>query len=185
MLFNPELLERVREETKGSFPDGNRPDMKYLEENCPQLNGIWNETLRLASYSSSVCYASQDTHIGDKIIRKGNRVMIPNRQLHFNEQTFGKNVHNFDPERFVNNEGILKNSSWRPFGGGATICPGRFKAKQAVLCYVAMVLQRFDIEVAGPRRFPTMEEGNPVLGIMSNKDGDDILVRLTPRKEVA
>ncbi|KAF4633489.1 hypothetical protein G7Y89_g4633 [Cudoniella acicularis] len=183
ILFDPELVSLIGEETNGAFADGDIPDIKYLEEECPHLNGIWNETIRLSAYSSSVRYIMEDTTIGGKILRKGNRVMIPNRQLHFNASTFGEDAKSFKPTRFFNNEKLLNSKSWKPFGGGTTICPGRFIAKQAVILYVAMILHRFDLEIAGERKFPKMEEGNPVLGIMSAKAGDDLSVKLRPRKK--
>lgn len=182
MLFEPGLFQIVKDETKACFVDG-KPDMKQLDENCPRLNGIWDETIRLSAYSSSVRYITDDTLIGGKILRKGNRVMIPNRQLHFNESVFGDRVKDFVSTRFVNNPGLTRNMSWRPFGGGVTMCPGRFIAKEAVTAFVAMIVQRFDIELAGRQEFPRLEDGNPVLGIMSSKGGDDLLIRLTPREQ--
>ena len=184
MLFEPGLFQIVRDETKACFVDG-KPDMKRLEANCPRLNGIWDETIRLSAYSSSVRYITDDTLIGGKLLRKGNRVMIPNRQLHFNERVFGDRVQDFVSTRFVNNPDLTRNMSWRPFGGGTTMCPGRFIAKEAVTAFVAMIVQRFDIKLAGQQEFPRLEDGNPVLGIMSSKGGDDLLIRLTPRSEVS
>lgn len=62
------------------------------------------------------------------------------------------------------------------------MCPGRFVAKQAVVSFVAMALNRFDMELAEPQSFPVAEEGNPVLGIMANKT--DLKVRLSRRAAV-
>ena len=162
--------------------DGITPSIKYLEEECPRLNGIWDETVRMAAYSSSVRYVAEDTVVGGKILRKGNRVMVPNRQLHFDENVFGDKVREFKSTRFIDNDTIIRTGSWRPFGGGVTMCPGRFIAKQAVVTFIAMMLQRFDIEPASKQNFPRLEEGNPVLGIMSTKDGDDLLIRLTTKQ---
>jgi len=49
---------------------------------------------------------------------------------------------------------------------------------------VAMLLRRFDVEPLESTTFPKFDEGKPVLGIMSNKDGDDPLVRIRERKTV-
>lgn len=185
MIFEPELFHIIREETRPAFQDGDlqSPDIRYLEEKCPRLNGIWDETVRLSAYSSSVRYVTEDTIIGGKILRQGNRVMIPNRQLHFDENVFGKKSRDFNSTRFIDNDGLIRSGSWRPFGGGSTICPGRFIAKQSAITFVTMILQRFDIEPAGEGKFPRLEEGNPVLGIMSTKGGDDLSVRLSSRDE--
>lgn len=181
IIFYPELIDIVRIETDRAFDNDGRVNFHYLNESCPRLSAIWNETIRLTTSSASVRHLSADTIIGGKILRKNNRVMIPYRQLHFNEEVFGKDVHRFDPDRFLKNEALQRSSSWRPFGGGITMCPGRFVAKQAVVTEVAMLLRRFDVELVEPGPFPRFEEGKPVLGIMSNKKGDDPLIRLRKR----
>jgi cytochrome P450 len=183
ILFEEDLVSRLRQETKGAFLNNPRsPDIQYLEEKCPNLNAVWNETLRLSAYSSSVRYIMEDTIVGGKTLRKGNRVMIPNRQLHFNHEIFGEDVDEFKPTRFVNNSKRLQSRSWKPFGGGSTICPGRFIAKQAVISFVTMIIHRFDIDTVGEKKFPEMEDGNPVLGIMSAKANDDLRIKLTRRE---
>lgn len=183
MLLDPKLVDIVRNETKGAFQEGAEdPNVKYLEEKCPHINAIWNETIRLSAYSSSVRYITKDTRIGGKILRKGHRVMLPNRQLHFDKKVFGEDVGQFRHTRFIEEESLLRTASWRPFGGGITLCPGRFIAKQAVIGFIAITLRRFDIEVVGGIKFPRMEDGSPVLGIMSRHAEDDLPVKLTPRK---
>ena len=47
---------------------------------------------------------------------------------------------------------------------------------------VATLLRKFDVELVEDVPFPRFEEGKPVLGIMSNKQGDDPLVRIQERK---
>ena len=51
----------------------------------------------------------------------------------------------------------------------------------SVTTFVATVLRRFDIEMVGNPPFPKGDEGRPVLGIISIKEGQDFNVRLTPR----
>lgn len=171
MIFEPDLLHVIREETTPAFPNGDSqsPDVKYLDEKCPRLNGIWDETVRLSAYSSSVRYITEDTIVGGKILRKGNRVMIPNRQLHFDENVFGDKVREFKPTRFINNDNLIRSGSWRPFGGGSTMCLGRFIAKQAVITLVAMMLQRFHVEPAGKQNFPKTGRGKPGPGYNVNQ----------------
>jgi cytochrome P450 len=187
MIFEPDLLHVIREETTLAFLNGDSqsPDVKYLDEKCPRLNDIWDEIVRLSAYSSSMRYIIEDTIVDDKILRKGNRVMIFNWQLHFDENVFGDKVREFKPTRFINNDNLIRSGSWRPFEGGFTMCLGRFIAKQVVITLVAMMLQRFHVEPADKQNFPRLEEGNPVLGIMSIKDEDDLSIRLTLRQKMA
>lgn len=187
MIFEPDLLHVIREETTLAFLNGDSqsPDVKYLDEKCPRLNDIWDEIVRLSAYSSSMRYIIEDTIVDDKILRKGNRVMIFNWQLHFDENVFGDKVREFKPTRFINNDNLIRSGSWRPFEGGFTMCLGWFIAKQVVITLVAMMLQRFHVEPADKQNFPRLEEGNPVLGIMSIKDEDDLSIRLTLRQKMA
>ena len=126
LVSHPDLMDAVRSEMASAFDSPGCVNFHYLNDSCPQLGAIWNETLRMTASSTSVRYLIADTVIGGKTLRKNNRVMIPSRQLHFNEEVFGRDAHQFDPDRFIRNKALLKGSSWRPFGGGTTICPGRF-----------------------------------------------------------
>ena len=180
MLFDPDLFRIVREETKPAFTGGAFPDAHDLDHKCPRLNGIWYETIRLAAYASSIRTVAEETIIRGTIFRKGNRLMIPNRQLHFDPEVYGGDVDAFRSTRFLENRNLLRSLSWRAFGGGATLCPGRYVAKQAVITFVAMLVQRYEIELTEPQTMPRLEEGYPVLGLMASKDGDDLSVRLRP-----
>lgn len=180
MLFQPELIATVREETQAAFEAGGKINVRFLEEECPRLIGIWNEVIRLTAYSSSVRYIAEDTFIGGKVLRKGNRLMIPNRHLHLDANVFGQAVQYFDSERFVKRRSVLRSLNWRPYGGGATMCPGRYLAKQSVISFVVVLLHSYDIELFGHQKFPRLEDGYPVLGIMSSKERDDLLVRISP-----
>ncbi|KAL8977952.1 MAG: hypothetical protein Q9205_006351 [Flavoplaca limonia] len=178
---NPRLLEHIRHETEPAFDNGVL-SVDYLKNSCPLLDAIWNETLRHSAYSASVRHITEDTIIGGKTLRKGNRLMIPYRQLHFDESVFGEDAHVFEPERFEKNPKLLRSASWRPFGGGITMCPGRHVAKESVAIFIAMVLRRFNIEFVKDQVFPRGAEGTPVLGIMNIEDGEDPLVSITPRQ---
>lgn len=181
MLWQPELLHIVREETRVAFST-DEIDVDHIVNSCPRFKGIWDETIRLTAFSSSVRYITEDTVIGGKILRKGNRVVIPYRQLHFDESVFGKSVSEFQSDRFIKEPGLTRHASWRPFGGGSTQCPGRFVAKQSVMTFVALVLHRFEIEIyPASQGFPLAEEGNPVLGLMDLKEGSDLKIKLTRR----
>ena len=113
-------------------------------------------------------------------LRAGNHLLIPYRKLHFNPAVFGNDAESFNPRRFLDQKGLAGSSSWQPFGGGQTLCPGRFIAQQSILVFVAMLLHRFDLSLAGPQRFPRACHGRPVLGIMPAMD--DVSVLISERK---
>lgn len=124
-------------------------------------------------------------------MRRGNRIMIPYRLLHFDENVYGHDPHNFHPERFAPsvemNGGTKKDPtrgpSWRPFGGGKSLCTGRFIAKNSTLIFIALVLRRFDIKLVGNSTLPKADLGRPVLGISGVTEEEDFLIRLSAREQ--
>ncbi|KAG8420755.1 hypothetical protein J3458_002686 [Metarhizium acridum] len=187
LLHNPELLAAYRRETASAFRGADLADPFMIQDAvaCPEVDAIWHETLRISGWSASVRLVTQDTVIGEKRMRKGNRIMVPHRLLHFDESIFGDATHQFRTDRWRNNKNLPRNPSFRPFGGGKTMCSGRFIARFSVTSFVATLLHRFDVELVGSPRFPRADEGRPVLGTMSIREGDDFNVRLTPKPEFA
>ncbi|OTB13141.1 hypothetical protein K445DRAFT_65159 [Daldinia sp. EC12] len=183
LIYNPPLLAAYRQEIEPAFAGHTLVNPFYIQDaaNCPQVDAIWHETLRLSGWSASVRLVTQDTVIGGKLMRKGNRVLVPHRLLHFGESLFGERPNEFRPERWQRGN-LSRSSSWRPFGGGKTMCSGRFLARFSVTTFVATLLRRFDLEVVGNPPFPQADEGRPVLGTMSIKEGHDFYVRLLPRE---
>ncbi len=178
MLFEPGLLELIRTETTTAFVNGSL-DFHHLEESCPRLQGLWLEMLRLTVSSSSVRYVTEDTTIGGKHLRSGNVLINSCRQLHFNQSIFGKDVSEFDSKRFVDNQRLQDSSSWKPFGGGVSLCPGRRVAQRAVYMFIALVLHRFDIKLAYTQPFPRPEQKTPDLGVFMSTD--DLVLTIAQR----
>lgn len=132
------------------------------------------------------------TPMGNKVLRSGNTILIPFRQLHYNKNAFGNNPGTFSPNRFLK-EKYLKNSwSFKPFGGGVNYCPGRFLAKQEMLYFVALFLHRSDFEFAQgslqgedvlvPQNFPRLDEYTPALGVNGPVKGSNVYITLQERK---
>ena len=181
ILHDSELYTALIEEIQPAFTNGaETPNAQYLLEDCTRLNAAWDETIRMSAFSASVRHVTEDTVIGGKLLRKGNRLMIPYRQLHFDQTVFGAQIESFVSDRFLKDKTLTKGGSWRPFGGGTTQCPGRFAAKQVVISFIAILLKRFHVQVNGRQKFPEGQLGKPVLGIMANKG--DLEVRITPRQ---
>ncbi|KAI1312958.1 putative cytochrome p450 [Xylaria venustula] len=197
-LHAPPLLERIRDETAPAFNSADLVDLDYLWQHCPQLDSIWHETLRLCSNAASVRRVDHDTVVGGKLLRAGHRIMIPYRLLHFDQAVYGFDSRKFRPDRWLatpsttmttkqqSKQGDSKTlalkcgPSWRPFGGGKTLCTGRHAAKRATLMLVAVLLRRFDVQMLGDptAAAPEADLGRPVLGISSVKEGQDFEVKL-------
>ena len=166
------------------------PNVNYLIDHCPRLEAVFLEVLRLKMSSSLMRHITAPTIIGDKILQKGHNVMVPYRQLHFDRDVWGDNVSEFDPDRFLSGKHLSRSLSFRPFGGGQHLCPGRFLARQAVFTFVAVALSRFHISLdtatsqdgKGGQRFPRADESKPALGALAPISGDKVVLRLNPRK---
>ncbi|GAB1315261.1 Abscisic acid 8'-hydroxylase 4 [Madurella fahalii] len=182
---NQHLVDIIRTETAPAMHEDGTVDVAYLinDQTCPRLNSVWDETVRLTAFAASVRFLTHDVELGGKTLRKGNRLMMPQRQLHFNTQAFGETAAQFDPDRFWNDPSLRRNPSLRPFGGGATMCPGRNLAKQTTLAFVTKVVHDFDISLDPPnQKFPEPAEGKPSIGLVDVQEGHDLRVRLCPRK---
>ena len=165
--------------------------MEYLSNDCPCLNAVFDETVRLTNSAASVRNVVSDTVINGKTYRAGSKIIMPYRQLHFNEAVFGRDPESFDHERFLRTKDLSRNPSYKPFGGGTTLCSGRFIARREVLAFVAVLLNRFDVKLAdledgagkAPRQqmFPRFDRTKPGLGIMEPKGGDDFILELRHR----
>ncbi|KAJ9294217.1 hypothetical protein DTO271G3_7079 [Paecilomyces variotii] len=139
-LHNPSYIEPLRKKTAAAFIGDRLVDLGHMHKNCPLLESLWFETMRMAPNVASVRLIIKDTTIiGNKIPRKSNRIMIPYRLLHFDETVYGPNVCPFKPERFAgtNAEKPTRGDSWRPFGGGKTMCSGRHILDLITRCTVA------------------------------------------------
>lgn len=181
MLQTPSLIDVVRQETAPAFRADGTLDLRHLHASVPQLDAMWHEMLRLASFAASVRYVAADTVVGGKRLRRGGRLLIPYRQLHLDEGVFGAPAAAFRPARFLAAPRLAQGSSFRPFGGGHTMCPGRHVAKRAVFLFAATVLRRFDVALESPGQTLEADLTKPVPGLMSPQEGKDLMVILTPR----
>ena len=161
-------------------PDNGVIDMQYLMDKCPHLEAVFNEVLRLNAASTSIRNVIHPTIVNGKLFRAGSKVLMPYRPMHFDEKAFGPRTDQFDPGRFLQNPSLGKSSSFRPWGGGSTFCPGRFLARREICAFVAMTLHRFDLKVVPGQRFPRRDEVTPNLGIMEPLKGDDLLCTVSP-----
>ena len=115
--------------------------------------------------------------------------MIAIRELHNNVDVFGKDVDLFSATRFLDTD-LHKSSYFKPFGGGVTVCKGRYLAKRTTLVHVALLLQKFSFEIV-ERNGTALESGKfppheidqvaPNMGIMAPKKGQEMYVNIAER----
>lgn len=157
--------EFIREEIQPTFRADGFFDSNFVYSSCSKLDSVWRETLRVSATSAITRNVIADTTIGGKVLQESTKLFISARQLHFSSIDFGDDVSTFDPDRFIQNPSLYRSPAFRPFGGGATQCPGRFLAKHLVLSFVAVFFNRFVVSVAMPQSLPRYQESKPAIGI--------------------
>ena len=126
---------------------------------CVYLESAVNETLRLAASPMIVRKCSQKTelvlHDGRKLIVQLNEMVAWLAAVtHRDPKLFP------EPEKFIFDRFLHKNpetiSGYMPFGGGRSLCPGRFFANNEIKICVALLLRFFEYQLletkVGPKQ---------------------------------
>ncbi|OCL02126.1 cytochrome P450 [Glonium stellatum] len=186
MLFDNDLLSRIRAEILSGFGSSDSLNITYLLESCPLLNSAYEETLRITDWPVGVRTVMAPFTLHGKRLRPGRKLLMHYRQMHFDPAVFGDDATCFNPERFMRNKSLERSTSYRPFGGAGTYCPGRFLARREILLFVAVLLKRFDISLVEKNgkapRFPRLDDGLPTGGVIAPVFGDDVLLKVRPLK---
>ncbi|KAF2202265.1 cytochrome P450 [Delitschia confertaspora ATCC 74209] len=182
-IFDDEaLFTDVQAEARRCTAISDRPSIivNHLESS-PVMLSVWHEALRFCTSAITIRDVARETQIGNKILKAGARVIVPYKQMLRDSDVFGHDAEVFRPARFLENKDLVKSPSFRPFGGGMTYCPGRFLAKKEVLLFVTLVLVKFDVRKRDRQGgIPRLEEKRPCLGVLSAREGDDLLISVTP-----
>jgi cytochrome P450 len=179
-------MDLIREETALMCRTNGSLDRDYLLSNCPRLDALWNEALRV--YSNIAVFRDVVTPftLGGKNLHCGDSILSPFRHFNLDTSVFGEYPLEFHAERFLERKALTKAKTWRPFGGGATYCPGRFVARQEVYAFVALAIHRFHLTVdpaTHAQPFPMPDRKRPSLGAISPIPGSDLIVNVTRRCE--
>ena len=108
-------------------------------------------------------------------------LQLPIRELHHDTKIWGSEPEKLEPNRFVDNPKVSQSGSYRPWGGGHTLCPGRLFARRSVNAFVAILLTKYDVAVVS-NAFPKADGARPSPGVVTVGQGEDLKLRLTPRK---
>lgn len=181
VIDNPSVLHSLREELATAV-SVMQINVKHLLENCPLMDAVFNETLRLATGAISARNVDATTMVAGKTLVAGAKIIIPYRQLHYDEAVFGPAVRTFNPARFLDNKDLRNSPSFKPFGGGTTYCSGRFIAKRQIVALVAVIITRYDVELEDKEKgIPLLDLTKPTLGVMDPLGDGDIVVRIKAR----
>ena len=163
VFSQPQLLQDIRNELSTVILQDQNEDLRTIQtlniakmrENCPLLPSVFQETLRTVSTGSSIRHVRRDFFLADRyLLKEGSILQMPFPIIHRNEGLWGKTVKEYDPRRFLKpaasskggKRNLVKPGTFRGFGGGTTLCPGRHFATMEITSVVAMLVARFDIE---------------------------------------
>ncbi|KAF2688989.1 cytochrome P450 [Lentithecium fluviatile CBS 122367] len=184
VIYDPSLVAALRKETEPAFKNKDM-DISYIMQHCPLLESTYLEVLRLVDGAMSIRRVEVDTFLSGKLLKAGGLVIIPYRELHQNPNVWGDTTQRFVPERFLRKPKLSSHSSYRPFGGGVSYCPGRHLAKAEVCGFLAAFLNRFEIDVplganGKAQRFPQLDMTKPATGITACVADMDLFVSIKP-----
>lgn len=185
-MYDKVLFQLIKEETGAAWDQSGHLHIKILLANSPYLNSAFHETLRVKSNALSRRSVTRKTAIGGKILRPGNSVLIPFRQLHASSSAWGRTAWDFDPYRFLYRDGFAtSNPSYMPFGGGSSCCPARVLIMQEALGFVATLLRRYDVNlVLGSDgmmpKFPYTDDEVPSVVVNGPANGMDLYLNIFP-----
>ncbi|KAF5359752.1 hypothetical protein D9756_003023 [Leucocoprinus leucothites] len=157
MSLHPEKQRKAQEEIDRVIGSDRLPTYAD-QESFPYVDAIFRETLRwLPPFPLSVPHmAEEDDIYKGYFIPKGS-VVFPNVWAMSHDSTKFKDPGTFIPERFLDENGKLKESTRTlAFGFGRRLCPGQYLATNTVWLTMATVLAAFDLGL------PYDESGNPI-----------------------
>ncbi|KAH9489501.1 hypothetical protein Btru_046888 [Bulinus truncatus] len=146
-----EINERIGSDQSPTIQD--RSKLTYL-------NAAILETQRLASLvPHSVPHTCpRDVTVRGYTIPKGSFIMPNLDSVLHDEKIWGHDVMIFKPERFLNQDGQLKNyDELIPFSVGRRACLGESMAKTELFLYLANMLQTFEFLPVDPDHPPPMK----------------------------
>ena len=155
---DPRLISDIRDELKTSGFVGTpeeisqNPGLLTMPDACPLLFSTWQEVLRVHALGAGARYILEDVVLDDTfLLRKGMVVQMPMAVMHSDAAAWGENVKDFQPRRFLKQDSMRKGgfrqnfTAYRPFGGGASMCPGRHFVTLETMALAACMLSRFDL----------------------------------------
>lgn len=154
MLKHPRVLHRAQAEVDEVL--GNGPlDIKHIDK-LKYIEAVLRETIRLHPTVTAIgrhTKSGKDELIGGGRYRIGAKdvAILGIAALHRDPVVWGDDANDFRPERMLHGGfEALPPNAWKPFGHGVRSCIGRGFAWQEATIAVALILQRFQVEMTDP-----------------------------------
>jgi cytochrome P450 len=200
VFSSPALLEKIRlelapvivyskDDEKGNLKEMEL-DVSAIQSKCPLLVSTYQETLRLTTGIASIRFTIADTLLSDRyLLKKNTLIQMPTAFIHSDPSSWGPDAASFRPGRFLKSqqtkeEHALRTIGFRPFGGGAALCPGRHLAFSEIITFVGIVFMAFDIapvDVSPGAAWKLPEKDKSKMPMSSLKPVGDVQVVLSRR----
>ena len=193
IYHDPALICDIRQELANQgfrgTPEEIAQNSKLLSmpESCPLLHSTWQELLRVHALGISARLVLEDVILDDRfLLQKGMIVQMPMAVMHSDRTAWGEDVTEFQPRRFLkqkNSSNIYKKNltAYRPFGGGASLCPGRHFVTLETMALAACMVSRFDLSpVKGQWTIPRQQQESLATNVFP--PAKDIRVKVTLRE---
>ncbi|KAK8080328.1 cytochrome P450 [Apiospora hydei] len=163
--------------------------IQHVIKDFPLLESLIKEVLRVHSNSMSARYILQDTIVTDEdgtvyLLKKDSLLAMPSGPVHANRVAWGQDAETFDPSRFLgssqrNSTNRSPASSYRAFGGGNALCPGRHFAMNEMMSILVIMTLRYNItHLRGKWRMPKTRNH---VSMSVQTPAEDLQVRITAR----
>ncbi|KAL6961007.1 hypothetical protein U1Q18_038770 [Sarracenia purpurea var. burkii] len=170
LASNPTWQDKVRAEVN-QVCNGAAPSVDHLPK-LTLLNMVINESLRLYPPASVLPrMAFEDIKLGDLHIPKGLSIWIPVLAIHHSEELWGKDVNDFNPDRFASKS--FAPGRFIPFAAGPRNCVGQAFALMEAKIILAMLISRFSFSISENYRHA------PVI-VLTIKPKYGVQIRLKP-----
>ncbi|XP_058228274.1 cytokinin hydroxylase-like [Rhododendron vialii] len=172
LATDPKWQEKVREEVNEVCNNnGEPPSVDHLSK-LNLLKMVINESLRLYPPASVLPrMAFEDFKLGDLHIPKGLSIWIPVLAIHHSEELWGKDVNEFNPNRFASKS--FSTGRFIPFAAGPRNCVGQSFAMMEAKIILAMLITRFKFTISENYRHA------PII-VLTVKPKYGVQIRLTP-----
>ncbi|KAK5133928.1 hypothetical protein LTR08_007157 [Meristemomyces frigidus] len=172
VFADPQLLAEVREEVDQCVSVGTSNkctiNITKLKAECPLFFSVMREVLRMVASVNINRMVMEDTPLTNHrtgetyVLKKGNMVQVASTMIHGMSEVYGVDVATFNPRRFISTtektadpaaafrdaNGKIIAGSFRTFGGGNNVCPGRHFAQTEMQALAALFVAGFEIESA-------------------------------------
>ncbi|POG67665.1 cytochrome P450 [Rhizophagus irregularis DAOM 181602=DAOM 197198] len=148
IAHNPDVKKKMLEEIDSIFQgDKIRPITKDDFYNLNYCEAIVNEAARIfpVVHSFTRCIDKSDEIAGRQWLA-GTTVLINVKAIH-NYEGYWEKPNKFNPDRWMNENFKPKKNSYIAFGGGLRSCPGRKLAIVELVCLIALLFRRYEIDL--------------------------------------